>query len=788
MKKGVFMTTFTTLFDQGFGQELVSVMPHSKAPGIRREDGQWIGYKWGRRKATRKDCEEWDSNGGNIGLRATNYPGLDVDVLDEGLSEFIADEAKRILGDAPVRVGKPPKKLLPYRLEGASFKKITLRFKDPERVQHVIECLCSGQQYVIQGTHPEGHSYTVEPSFDKCPAESLTPVSGEKMGAFFDHIGPALEAKGCTLGSRTSSSSSDTQVDQDSLKADVGLVRSAVVAIPNDFDSREEYLEVAYAIRGSCADDVEAGKEIWLEWAARWDQGEPDADYDATTYDTLQSPFRIGASYLFEMAHEHGWVGDAQAEFAEAPPQVKASKAFPAGAPEYSDQALTSRVMKVHRHELRYQPQNGQFLVWDGSRWRPDEHNETDAKITDVLRGESARALGTIDKAAKAERLATRCASNAARACVRTLLKSKQEIVLLNDECDVDPWQLNTPGGTVDLKTGLVKASDPRDNHTMSTSVAPAQGEPLRWNSFLDVAAGGDFDLINYLQRLCGYLCTGSVREHAIMFVYGFGGNGKSVFIDAIGEVLGDYSTNAPTKTFMLSHGDGHPTDIAGLVGARAVFAQETAEGRRWDEGLLKIISGGDPISARFMHQNFFTFRPQFKLIFSGNHKPEIGNLDAAMKRRLSLIPFNCVPKVVDPQLPEKLRVEYPQILHWMIEGCSLWLKEGLNPPEKVRQATEEYFEEEDSIGRWIVDHCRRDPLVITELQMLYSDFSTWAKFNGIRPGSDKRLSRGLVNRGFGNSKHSRTRRSVIEGLRLLNETEKATDEFGRDSDLPYDA
>ena len=318
--------------------------------------------------------------------------------------------------------------------------------------------------------------------------------------------------------------------------------------------------------------------------------------------------------------------------------------------------------------------------------------------------------------------------------------------------------------------------------------MAPAQGDAIRWNSFLDEVTGGDFDLINYLQRLAGYLLTGSIKEHAITFFHGPGGNGKSVFTDTLTEILGDYSGIAPMDTFMQSFGERHPTDLAGLDGTRAVFAQETSEGRRWDEGKLKSISGGDPITARFMNQNFFTFKPQFKLVFSGNHKPEIANLDAAMKRRLNLIPFTCVPKVVDQQLPEKLKAEYPQILQWMIEGCAKWQEAGLNPPERVMVATEEYFEEEDTIGRWIEDNCRLDPQVKTELQTLYADFDTWAQLIGIRPGSDKKFMRGLVNQGFDRSKHPQTRRSMFEGLRLLTDTEKATNEFSRDSDFHYDA
>jgi len=181
------------------------------------------------------------------------------------------------------------------------------------------------------------------------------------------------------------------------------------------------------------------------------------------------------------------------------------------------------------------------------------------------------------------------------------------------------------------------------------------------------------------------------------------------------------------------------------------------------------------------MHQNFFSYQPRFKLIFSGNHKPEIRNLDAAMKRRINLVPFTCVPKVVDQQLPEKLKAEYPQILQWMIEGCRQWQEVGLNPPEKVRVATEEYFTEEDRVGQWINENCCLDPLVETPLVELYDDFDSWAQLNGFKPGDSRRLSNGLANRGFeGIRTKDKQRRKQFVGIRLLNETEKASNEFNR--------
>jgi len=791
MKKGVFM--FTELYALGY-KDLCSVIPPQaelakrskidkkhlgKVPGIQQGNGRWRGDRdFLTRKTTLDHCSKWDKAGANVGLQAKRFPGLDIDVTDKDLSDFVAEEARQFLGEAPVRVGKAPKQLLMYRLEGEPFGKKLLTFAASDGVEQKVEVLADGQQYVIHGTHPEGRSYTVEPGLDKCPAETLISVSGEQMGTFFEHITTALEAKGCTIGSRSSSSNSDSKFDQDSLKGDITLVRGAVAVLPNDCD-RGGYLQFCYAVRAACADDVEAGREIWLGWAARWEDGVPDPDYDNKTYDSLSPPFRIGASLLYGLAYEQGWVGDAQAEFAADTPDGEPPKVKPPPPVKFSELDITARFIKAHGDKLRYQPQNDQFLIWDGSRWKPDLRNETNTRITDVLLKESARALMEIKK--KGLSVAKVISSSGMMNRVRQLLKTKQEIVLLNEQLDADPWLLGVPEGTVDLKTGVVKTAEPQDNITKTTSVGPAQGAPLRWNSFLDESTGGDFELFNYLQRLCGYLLTGSIQEHSITFFHGSGGNGKSVFLNAISDILGDYSGIAHMKTFMATYGENHPTDLAGLVGSRAVFAQETGEGRRWDEEKLKAISGGDPISARLMRQDFFTFNPQFKLVFSGNHKPTISNLDAAMRRRLDLVPFTCVPKVVDQQLPEKLKAEYPQIFQWMIEGCMKWMEDGLNPPERVRDATEEYFEEEDRVGQWINENCRLDPLVETELLELYDDFDDWAQLNGFKPGDSRRLSNGLSNRGFeGTRTKDKQRRKQFMGIRLLNKTEKASNEFNR--------
>jgi putative DNA primase/helicase len=171
------------------------------------------------------------------------------------------------------------------------------------------------------------------------------------------------------------------------------------------------------------------------------------------------------------------------------------------------------------------------------------------------------------------------------------------------------------------------------------TKIATAvpQGDCPTWRRFLATVTGDDPQIQAYLARMVGYALTGVTTEHALFFLYGTGANGKSVFVNTIAAILGGYATNAPMDTFMATQGERHPTDMAGLRGARLVTSIETEQGRRWAESRLKALTGGDKISARFMRQDFFEFTPQFKLVIAGNHKPAIRTIDEAMRRRLHL-------------------------------------------------------------------------------------------------------------------------------------------------------
>jgi len=408
-----------------------------------------------------------------------------------------------------------------------------------------------------------------------------------------------------------------------------------------------------------------------------------------------------------------------------------------------TEDALALSFPRRYHRDWRYVAAWGRWLVWDGQRWRTEETLAATDLIRSVCRQTAVRADNP--------KVAAKLASASTVGGVERLARADRRHAATTDEWDADPWLLNTPGGVVDLKTGRMRPHERADRMTKITTATPS-GDCPTWKQFIDEVTGGDKELQAYLQRMVGYALTGSTQEHALFFLYGTGANGKSVFVNTLATILGDYATNAPMDTFMETRTDRHPTDMAGLRGARFVAAIETEQGKRWAESKLKNLTGGDKIAARFMRQDFFEFFPQFKLFVAGNHKPAIRNIDEAMKRRLHLIPFTITvpPERRDKNLQHKLLAERDGILAWAVQGCLNWQRHGrLDPPQRVVDATEEYFEAEDALGRWLDERCVRTANAKSLTAELFSDWKVWAEAAGEFTGSQKRFADLLLNRGL---------------------------------------
>lgn len=412
--------------------------------------------------------------------------------------------------------------------------------------------------------------------------------------------------------------------------------------------------------------------------------------------------------------------------------------------PEFTDDSLALRFAEEHKETLRYVASLGRWMLWDSVRWNFDET---------LIARDMARAICRKASAeCNQEKTAKMIASAKTVSAVERLAQADRKIAATVDQWDADPWLLNTPGGTFDLRTGDMRNHETSDYITKVAGIAPDSNcQTENWKRFLHRVCGGSPDLVAYLQRMAGYSLTGSTQEHALFFLYGTGGNGKSVFVNAISQAAGDYHRVAGIETFTASNHDRHPTDLAALRGARLVTAVETEEGRRWAESRIKSLTGGDRISARFMRQDFFEYTPQFKLIIAGNHKPGLRSVDEAIRRRFNLIPFTVtIPaEERDETLPDKLKAELPGILAWMIEGCANWLESGLRPPQIVTDATAAYLESEDAIAAWIEDSGTREPNAWEKTSDLFASWAAWADRAGEHVGSQKRFTQNLEARGF---------------------------------------
>lgn len=426
--------------------------------------------------------------------------------------------------------------------------------------------------------------------------------------------------------------------------------------------------------------------------------------------------------------------------------------------PANSELDLALMFVERHKARLRYVATWGKWMVLESDRWRPDDT----LAAFDLAKRVCLDASVACDDGDGAS-----IASAKTVAAVERLARADRAHVATVDQWDSDLWVVNTPDGIIDLHTGHMRPRAPDDYVTKVTAVSPGGDCPL-WHAFLDTVTAGDKALQAFLRRVAGYSLTGVTTEHALFFAYGTGGNGKGVFLNTLTAILGGYASVASMDTFVASFGERHPTDLAMLRGARLVTAQETEEGRQWAEARIKALTGGDPITARFMRQDFFTFVPQFKLAIAGNHKPVLRNVDDAIRRRLHLIPFTVKipPERRNPNLTADLKAEWPGILQWMIDGCLEWQAEGLKPPQIVLDTTADYLATEDTLSTWIKERCRCVGYGGTLATKLFQDWKAWATAAAEEPGSQKRFSQALEARGY--QKDPKARHATFLGIVLV--------------------
>lgn len=430
-------------------------------------------------------------------------------------------------------------------------------------------------------------------------------------------------------------------------------------------------------------------------------------------------------------------------------------------APPHSDIGVADAFAERCALVRRYVSKENLWYVWTGQRWQPDDLLTTQAAVAALC-----SELSNYETTAKA---ALDMASVQTVSAVERLARFDHRLVASVDHWDRDDLLLNTPGGTIDLRrSGPPVGHRFQDYITRITAIAPSDaGHPL-WTATLDRVLP-DHQAQVFLQRFAGYSLSGDTSAHGVLFCYGTGANGKTVVINTLRGILGSYATVAATETFMGGAGDRHPTEIAGLKGFRLVTANETEEGRRWNQSRLAELTGGGPVSARFMRGDFFEFVPKFKLVISSNHRPALRGVNEAIRRRLHLLHFAVtIPESErDPHLEEKLRAEWPAILRWCLDGHALFRERGLQPPASVKAATEDYMSSEDARSRWIDEACERDAGAWTSSKDLFASWCAFARAEGEYLGSQKKLSYDLQDLGFKRAMNKeRTARGWL-GIRL---------------------
>lgn len=402
-----------------------------------------------------------------------------------------------------------------------------------------------------------------------------------------------------------------------------------------------------------------------------------------------------------------------------------------------SEDGIALAFAERFRGQARFCHTTGAWFVFTGSHWQKDGSMLAFAWARDLCRELNRLGVPALKKTATA-------------GAVERAARSDRRLAVTSEVWDREPFLLGTPGGVVDLRTGESRPARTDDYITKLTAVAPGtSAEPKLWLQFLEQATLGDQGLIRFLQQIAGYALTGDVREHALFFSYGSGGNGKGVFVHTLKGIWKDHAIVAPMDTFTEARGERHPTELAMLRGARLVISEESELGRSWNSARVKTLCGGDPVTARFMRQDFFTFLPTWKLLLVGNHQPSLRNVDDAARRRINIVPFNHKPAEPDLKLEAKLEAEWPDILRWAIEGCLDWQRNGLVRPAVVTAATDVYFENQDLVASWL-DECGDVGVMHSDTnKRLFESFAAFAEANGVYPGKATGLSDELSKRGF---------------------------------------
>jgi len=435
------------------------------------------------------------------------------------------------------------------------------------------------------------------------------------------------------------------------------------------------------------------------------------------------------------------------------------------GAAVQGDILVAERFLAKHDKDVRYCPTRG-WLIWDGKRWAWDQLEGVNVLCEEVVKDFYREAADIKDDTERMALVRFAIASSKVDRLRGALAVARTHVAVLQDDLDKGEYFLNCANGTVDLRDGTLGPADREALITKLIDFEYAENTPApRFEQFLQEVFEGKLELIAYLQRAIGYSFTADLSEQCLHILHGGGANGKSSLIDVLLKVAGDYGQTAPAQMILTKFGTGIPTDIARLCGARMVAMSETGEAKELDEATVKTLTSVEPIPARFLHRDFFEFRPTHHLWLSSNYRPKIGGTDHGIWRRIRLIPFTQTFEI-NPSVPKELEAEIPGILAWIVAGAVRWYREGLEAPLEISRATKAYRSEQDVLDDFLKECCEEDPSAGNILAKdLYELYKAWAKESGEDVWSKKFLGRRLADRGFTSGRTSHTNVATWRGL-----------------------
>ena len=682
---------------------------------------------WQRLPLTAESLREWTykhPSATNTGDRAKNAPALDIDITHQEAAEAVEALARQHFagrGDIHVRIGLPPKRLIPLRTD-APFRKLTRVFTAPigaDGKSPKIEILGDGQQYVVAGIHPD----TRKPyrwtngagDMDVCDIrrDDLPLVTVEDCEAFLADAAKLLVEQ---FGFVEKQGSPSKGVGGGKAKAALERIARAFRVIPNDDVDWDDWCHKGMACYRATGGS-EAGYEIWREWSAKSQRHN-----ESTTFDKWHSKFKGCPPHSVDVGSIFFWANEADPNWDE----------------RNTDLGNARRIVRLHGDNIRYVAAWKSWLVWRDGHWRRDDDGEIMRLAKATVEGMFAEATAIADEAVRnaQRKYALKCQGAQRLAAMVELAKTERAVILPVSMIDTDPLLLGVENGVIDLRTGLFRPAEREDYVTKRCGVAfdPSATCP-NWDAFLQRIFLNNQTLIAYVQRACGYTLTGLTDEEVMFILWATGANGKSTLRETIFALMGDYAMGADAS-LLIAHKKqqgGATPDVARMFGKRLVTVNETQEGDHLNESRVKFITSHDITTARFLYENPFDFTPTHKTWLTTNKKPIIKGTDLGIWRRVQMWPFLfTIPKEErDRYFRQKwLMPELPGILNWALAGLMSYHEQGLAPPPAVIEATEEYRKDMDVLGQWITARLVPDPESRLKRTELFRDYEIWSKAN----------------------------------------------------------